>query len=111
MVSLLNSLLASSVAAILPNPGLRLAVLQSRQLGERAPDDRGTIRPARRASRPASGRSRTFWWTSPPAGDLFLDLARLCPEHAERTTLYASEGERLLRKAPDARRGRGPRAA
>ena len=25
--------------------------------------------------------------------DLFLDLARLYPEHAERTTLYASDGD------------------
>lgn len=28
--------------------------------------------------------------------DLFLDLARLYPEHAERTTLYASDGDRSV---------------
>jgi esterase/lipase superfamily enzyme len=28
--------------------------------------------------------------------DLFLDLARLYPEHAERTTLYASDGDRVV---------------
>ena len=28
--------------------------------------------------------------------DLFLDLAHLYPEHAERTTLYASNGDRAV---------------
>ena len=75
--------------------------------------NRGLLRALQRIAANAETRGRVkfgqVFLAAPDVDrDLFLELARLYPEHAERTTLYASDGDRAvhlssrLRDAPRA---------
>jgi esterase/lipase superfamily enzyme len=60
--------------------------------------NRGLLRALQRIAAAAQSRGRlkfgqVFLAAPDVDRDLFLDLARLYPEHAERTTLYASDGD------------------
>ena len=60
--------------------------------------NRGLLRSLQRIAADASTRGKVkfgqVFLAAPDVDrDLFLDLARLYPEHAERTTLYASDGD------------------
>ncbi len=60
--------------------------------------NRGLLRSLQRVAADASTRGKVkfgqVFLAAPDVDrDLFLDLARLYPEHAERTTLYASDGD------------------
>jgi esterase/lipase superfamily enzyme len=55
--------------------------------------NRGLLRALQRIAADAQTRSQVFLAAPDVDQDLCLDLARLYPEHAERTTLYASDGD------------------
>lgn len=63
--------------------------------------NRGLLRALQRIAADAERRGKVkfgqIFLAAPDVDrDLFLDLARLYPEHAERTTLYASDGDKAV---------------
>src|SRR3954470_3898729 len=67
------------------------------------PTGRSTLRPVTRCARRDAGKVRfgqVFLAAPDVDRDLFLDLARLYPEHAERPTPYTSGTDRPVHLSP-----------